>query len=288
MVNRPDIAEVMGVNAKDLHSAEEIQEFLQQHPYSHVLRLAHLDLLKKKGALEFDESLTEAAFHMPVRKILHELREEEENGLTIPHETLDDVPTAEETKEVEIESKSVGIRTPEDGRSNDTKEEKPADLDPKKQELELQYLAQAVESSILKEAEPEKEEPDVVAPRDEEEEVQKPKTVSVPKSFLDFISGEKVESPDPPLKNKDLIDGFLKGTERPKKEFFDASKMAKKSLDDSGGMVSDTLARIYVNQGNYAKAIDAYEQLILKYPEKSDYFAARIEKVKDLKRIKRK
>ena len=62
--------------------------------------------------------------------------------------------------------------------------------------------------------------------------------------------------------------------------------MAKKSLDDSGGLVSDTLARIYINQGNLDKALEAYEQLILKYPEKSGYFAARIQKVKELKRKK--
>jgi cytochrome c-type biogenesis protein CcmH/NrfG len=39
-------------------------------------------------------------------------------------------------------------------------------------------------------------------------------------------------------------------------------------------MVTETLARIYVKQGNLPKAIDAYRRLALKFPEKSAFFAA--------------
>ncbi len=42
---------------------------------------------------------------------------------------------------------------------------------------------------------------------------------------------------------------------------------------------TETLAEIMVRQGKNQKAVEIYEQLILKYPEKSTYFASQIEKL---------
>ena len=80
-----------------------------------------------------------------------------------------------------------------------------------------------------------------------------------------------------PLDSKALIDRFIRQQppEIPAKPaFFTPQQAGKKSLEDSAGLVTETLARIYEQQGNYAKAMEAYRRLALKYPEKSAYFAA--------------
>ncbi len=53
--------------------------------------------------------------------------------------------------------------------------------------------------------------------------------------------------------------------------------------DDEGEdpeIISESLARILYSQGHNNQAIDMYQKLMLKYPEKSTYFAAQIEKIK--------
>ena len=46
--------------------------------------------------------------------------------------------------------------------------------------------------------------------------------------------------------------------------------------------MTETLAKVYLEQKKYSKAIQAYEILILKYPEKSSFFAHRILDIKNL------
>lgn len=54
----------------------------------------------------------------------------------------------------------------------------------------------------------------------------------------------------------------------------------ERSTQDTSYLMTETLARVYLEQKKYTKAIQAYEILILKYPEKSVFFADRISEIK--------
>lgn len=87
-------------------------------------------------------------------------------------------------------------------------------------------------------------------------------------------------------KQADLIDKFIELNPRiePVKDIPDypLEDLSKPYVEEKGGFISETLARIYLNQGYYSRAIDIYERLCLTFPEKSSYFAAQIEKIKEL------
>ena len=52
--------------------------------------------------------------------------------------------------------------------------------------------------------------------------------------------------------------------------------------EDNSMLMTETLAKVYLEQKKYQKAIQAYEILILKYPEKITFFADRISDIKIL------
>ena len=84
----------------------------------------------------------------------------------------------------------------------------------------------------------------------------------------------------------ETIDKFISKKPKLKVEVYE-----NESTDDTIDYVSnqasymtETLARLYLNQKNFEKAIQSYKILILKFPEKNSYFADQIKKIKSLKK----
>ncbi|GAA4936345.1 tetratricopeptide repeat protein [Algibacter agarivorans] len=85
-------------------------------------------------------------------------------------------------------------------------------------------------------------------------------------------------------KKFELIDKFISENPKisPKKPLTQKGNLAKAQMIQPESLMTETLARIYVEQKNYKKAIQSYKILSLKYPEKSGFFANQIKAVEQL------
>jgi len=80
----------------------------------------------------------------------------------------------------------------------------------------------------------------------------------------------------------ELIDKFIETNPKiaPVRNVTPTPINIEKTQQDNSMLMTETLARVYLEQKKYSKAIQAYEILILKYPEKSVFFADRISDIK--------
>jgi len=103
-----------------------------------------------------------------------------------------------------------------------------------------------------------------------------------PEEKLSEQFGGKAKPFQVPHKENPIIEKFIKEDPQikpPTAEKINLENKARKSAEDNSGFVSETLAKIYTEQGLYHKAVDTYKKLSLKYPEKSLYFAKLIEEL---------
>lgn len=116
--------------------------------------------------------------------------------------------------------------------------------------------------------------------------------------FLESQEEKPVENQEKskPLQFQDAIDRFLEKDElspikielvdepvetKNKEETEEMSGSDSEQSDDYG-VFSETLAKIYIKQRKYDKALEIIQKIVLHYPEKSSYFADRIQMLEDL------
>lgn len=87
------------------------------------------------------------------------------------------------------------------------------------------------------------------------------------------------------IKSK-AIDTFIENNPKISKLKEENDFILKEKSDDISHLMTETLANLYLDQRLYAKAINAFELLSEKHPEKKDYFQQRIKEVKEIRQGK--
>ena len=297
----------------------ELQDITNRYPYFLPARLLLLKKLHSEGSFEFESQLKLASIQSVNRKRIYELIYQEQIQETIQSiELIDSKPTAEE-KEVPIQPSVVA---PKEEKNESTEEisipltqlstidnyklqNKPTTSTPQEEkqlensevkssnnELEKEILQYAISYSIEKEVMDDIEEQKRMESEEVTESISEENTVH---TFTDWLktlensSNKKGQNTKKQRSASDLIDSFIKSEPqitKPTKdesELFTPSNMSKLSIVENKEFVTETLAKIYEKQGNYPKAIQAYEKLSLKFPEKKFYFADQIKKLKNHK-----
>ena len=95
---------------------------------------------------------------------------------------------------------------------------------------------------------------------------------------------EKEKPEEPQLHRHDLIDNFiekadvikLQSREEEEPSVSEGPDLEYHEIDDDDNYFTETLAKIYIKQQRYSKALEIIKKLSLKYPKKNAYFADQI------------
>ncbi|MGB5315729.1 MAG: tetratricopeptide repeat protein [Robiginitalea sp.] len=278
----------------------QLEELIENYPWFQAARAMHLYGLKHLNSYKYNQALKHTAACTADREVLFDLITSEE---FIPNRIADAITGKHALADQEIISEEV---IPNPGRDTDMiqkEEDSPLPrntreankiLDPKlfrSKDPEMDKsleVAKAEAKAKLKIGSP------LEFTRDERHSFSQwlqltqmaPSAVKTDTAGTRETENQEEARPSDAEREKkfELIDRFIADNPKikpgnpatPQVDISQSLKIDKKQL------MTETLARVYLEQGKYKKAIQAYRILILKYPEKSSFFADQIKAVEKL------
>ncbi|MDT0646730.1 hypothetical protein RM545_08510 [Zunongwangia sp. F260] len=281
-------------NVTKEHSGE-LEEILTKYPYFQAARALRLKGLKENRSFSYNSALKKTAAYTTDRSVLFDY-------ITSPEFNQNQI--AEQIKEQEKRLKEITVFEAEEvhGKRSMAID----DAIKMKQSESDRVMDPALFERPEKEETPEKRQISTnTSPEEEELKIGEPLDLNASEShsFAEWLrltsakpveretssSKEKIENQDQeesdkPLSKKfDLIDEFISKSPKIKPgKSTGKTNLAERSSVTPEALMTETLAKVYLEQKNYKKAIQAYKILILKNPEKSGFFADQIRAIEKL------
>ena len=281
-----------GPNASDVST---LRELVARYPYSGVLRLWLAKASYLSEDLNRNEDLLAAGAHMPSRRALFQALMGPallEAAQHIHREVLA-APEVTEDELVKLvwhdnEATTDEVNEAASDLAPAVKEEVPVELEEHARDAMVAAIASTLEHEVSEWTEEESQ-----------DEVQRTEGVPMPAlatqaaptslfgRWLQQRARETGFGQDDLAERgaAALIDAFLaKGDIKigPVRDALESTgDWAQQGLVEDPSLVTETMAKLYAQQGQMGRARKAYKLLALKYPEKSVYFAAQLKKLRN-------
>lgn len=262
-----------------------LKEVLEEYPFFQAARAVRLKGLKNENSLHYNKELKVTAAYTIDRSVLFDF---------ITSEAFNQNEIANQIRQQEHYQKNIDVFDAEEVEP-ETNVSLDQALKMKLRESEQVFDPELFSKQVPKEEEDDEETTENREEQQEDDSLKLGSPLSFSRSenhsFSEWlklttakpIEREEEEQDEDKSRKFELIDEFI--SKNPK---ITPSKTAKKvnlaneSIAAPEALMTETLARVYLEQKNYKKAIQAYKILILKNPEKSGFFADQIRAIEKI------
>jgi hypothetical protein len=259
-----------------------LEDAIKEHPYFQAVRSMYLKGLKNENSPLYNKELQRTAAHTTDRSVLFDFITSESFIQNKVSEQIKLLQQEETTLASDLISGNTLVEEDLNASKNFTQvidadlfekkketsiEEAPLEFDKNETYSFSQWLQLTSLTPIDRKEAPQEKNPVIV-----DEEFKKAKKVE-----------EEIQEVDDRARKMARIDQFLaeKPKIKPRKSSSNPVNITNHYQDPSQFM-TETLAKVYLAQKNYSKALKAYEVLVLQHPEKSAFFADQIQEIKNL------
>jgi len=267
----------------------EIERILVKAPYFQAARAIRLKGLKEHQEFSYNSALKKTAAYTTDRSILFDF-------ITSPEFNQNQI--AKQIREQEERLKQITVYEAEEvhgKRSLDINEAIKMKQSESERVMDPALFERPLTSEIIKEKSSEEQESS-----EEKLGIGKPLEFDAKEShsFSEWLKLTKAqpvereeekaepETDEGRLRKFELIEEFISKNPKIKPgKIANKANLAEDSLTAPESLMTETLAKVYLEQKNYKKATQAYKILILKNPEKSGFFADQIRAIQKLQDI---
>jgi hypothetical protein len=264
----------------------DLEDIIEEYPYFQAARALHLKGLKNLDSYKYNNALKVTAAHTADRDVLFDYITSKE----FIQNNIADAIAGRGSKPEDQEAVSEEIAPNPNAEIMLVESTEPA------LPQNLQDAEQILNPKLFKTKETEREE----EPKEITLNIGKPIpfTKKEKHSFTEWLQLTNKSEEEPQTESNEmeelerkkkfeLLDKFIQNN--PKivpKESNQKINIKESTKIDQNELMTETLAKVYLEQKKYKKAIQAFKILSLKYPEKSGFFADQIQAVKKLQKEK--